>query len=53
MEVPFEEWGFMDRGDAYWVRDLLTGERFEWRGRRNYLALDPHARPAHVLRVER
>ena len=46
-------WGFMERGDAYWVRDLLTGERFEWRGRRNYVALDPHARPAHVLRVER
>ena len=53
VEVPFEEWGFMDRGDVYWVRDLLTGERFEWRGGRNYIALDPHARPAHVLRVER
>ena len=31
------------RGDAYTVRDLLTGERFEWHGRRNYIALDPAA----------
>ena len=53
VEVPFEEFGFLERGDVYTVRDLLTGERFDWRGRRNYVALDPHSRPAHVFRVER
>ena len=53
VEVPFEDFGFLERGDVYTVRDLLTGERFEWRGRRNYVALDPHSRPAHVFRIER
>jgi starch synthase (maltosyl-transferring) len=53
VEVPFEEFGFVDRGDTYRVHDLLTGERFEWHGRRNYVALDPHHRTAHILRVER
>ena len=53
VEVPFEEFGFLERGDAYTVQDLLTGERFGWRGRRNYVSLDPHTRPAHVFRFER
>ncbi len=53
VEVPFEEFGFTERGDAYTMHDLLTGERFEWRGSRNYVGLDPHQRPAHVFRVER
>ncbi len=53
VEVPFDEFGYSERDDGYTVRDLLTGERFDWHGRRNYVALDPHARPAHVLRFER
>ena len=54
MEVPYEEFGYtLSAATAYTVRDLLTGERFEWRGRRNYVALDPQQRPAHVFRVER
>ena len=53
VEVPFDTFGFTDRGEVWRVRDLLTGERFEWRNGRNYVALDPQSRPAHVLRVER
>ena len=53
VEVPFEEFGYLERGDTYTVRDLLTGERFDWRGRRNYVSLDPQSRPAHVFRIER
>ena len=37
----------------YEVHDLLTGERFLWNGRRNYVALDPAVRVAHVFRVQR
>lgn len=55
VEVPVEEFalpgGAADGG--YFVHDLLTGERYRWQGRRNYVALDPHARPAHVLRLDR
>lgn len=51
VEVPVEELGLGD--DApYLVHDLLTGERFIWRGRHNYIELDPAVRVAHILRVE-
>ena len=53
VEVPYDVFGFLERGDAYNVHDLLSGERYEWRGRRNFVALDPHTRPAHIFRLER
>jgi starch synthase (maltosyl-transferring) len=33
------------------VHDLLTGDRFEWRGARNFVRLDPGRMPVHVLHV--
>jgi starch synthase (maltosyl-transferring) len=38
-------------GDAFAAQDLLTGERFRWRGGREFLILDPDM-PAHLLRLE-
>ena len=35
------------------AHDLLSGSRFLWKGARNYVALDPHSSPAHILRVRR
>lgn len=52
LEVPVESFG-LSPDATYQVHDLLTGERFLWHGRRNYIALDPHARPAHVFRLRR
>ena len=37
---------------SFTVRDLLSGERFEWRLGRNYVRLEPGIRPAHVFAVE-
>ena len=37
----------------YVVEDLLSGERYTWRGPRNYVRLDPAVRVGHVLRVVR
>jgi starch synthase (maltosyl-transferring) len=48
--VPIEEFGKMD-GDEYQVQDLLNDSRYIWRGRRNYVELDPEIQPAHVLLV--
>jgi starch synthase (maltosyl-transferring) len=42
----------MDWPDSFVVEDLLTGEVFTW-WERNYLRLDPHVNPAHVMRVRR
>jgi starch synthase (maltosyl-transferring) len=40
-------------GVTYEVRDLLSDERYFWRGEWNYVRLDPEIRPAHILRVQR
>jgi len=50
--VPVERFG-IGENDAYQVEDLLTGERFVWRGRRNFVMLDPNSRPAHIFRLRR
>jgi starch synthase (maltosyl-transferring) len=39
--------------ETYTVEDLLTGDRYSWRGERNYVRLDPARQPGHLLRVER
>ena len=50
--VPVHDWGI--GGDQpYAVQDLLTDERYTWRGRVNWVVLDPHEEPAHILRIER
>ncbi|MEO6848337.1 MAG: alpha-1,4-glucan--maltose-1-phosphate maltosyltransferase [Chthoniobacterales bacterium] len=50
VDVPLAAIG-LSEGAAYQVEDLLSGERFTWNGSRNYVALDPWQRPAHVLRI--
>jgi starch synthase (maltosyl-transferring) len=38
---------------TFQAHDLLSGSRFLWKGARNFIALDPDASPAHILRVRR
>ena len=38
-------------GQAYQMHDLLSGSRFLWNGTRNYVSLDPHRSPAHVMHL--
>jgi starch synthase (maltosyl-transferring) len=35
------------------VQDLLSEARFTWRGRQNYVELDPEIQPAHIFLVRR
>ena len=35
-----------------WVDDLLSGESWEW-GEYNYVRLDAHVEPAHILSIRR
>ena len=37
----------------YQVHDLLSDQRFVWRGRYNYVMLEPYRSPAHVFRLRR
>jgi starch synthase (maltosyl-transferring) len=50
VDVPIDRMGIGD-SDAYEVSDLLSGSRYVWRGRKNYVKLDPTERVAHVFRV--
>jgi starch synthase (maltosyl-transferring) len=38
--------------EAFIAHDLLSGERYTWRGQHHYLRLDPSA-PAHIFRLEK
>jgi len=52
VDVPLEEFkiGWDER---YQVHDLLTDNRYVWRGGRNYIELNPLKMPAHVFVVEK
>jgi starch synthase (maltosyl-transferring) len=52
VHAPVEDFGEIS-GESYEVEDLLTGDRYIWHGRRNYIALHPSLQPAHILRVRR
>ncbi|MFM8807894.1 MAG: alpha-glucosidase C-terminal domain-containing protein, partial [Chthoniobacterales bacterium] len=52
VEWPLWEYGLGWDAD-YTVEDLLTGERWTWHGAKNYVALDPKVRAAHVFAVRR
>ncbi|MDQ5848176.1 MAG: alpha-1,4-glucan--maltose-1-phosphate maltosyltransferase [Pseudomonadota bacterium] len=47
--------GTIDFGfdETFEVQDLLGGGRYTWRGRRNWVQLNPLTLPAHVFRVHR
>jgi starch synthase (maltosyl-transferring) len=62
IDAHTRQWGFVDLAldqlgiqwhESYVVHDLLTDARFNWHGPRNYVELNPHALPAHVLHIRR
>jgi starch synthase (maltosyl-transferring) len=42
-----------DPEQPYQVHDLLSDQRYIWRGQHNYVLLDPRRAPAHVFRLRR
>jgi starch synthase (maltosyl-transferring) len=43
----------LDAGLPYQMHDLLSDQRYQWHGGRNYVLLDPQRMPAHVFRLRR
>jgi starch synthase (maltosyl-transferring) len=43
----------IDENVPYQAHDLVTGARYIWTGRRNYIELNPASLPAHILRLRR
>ena len=52
VDIPIEQFGQME-SDEYRVEDLLSGATYTWRGRQNYVELDPAIQPAHIFLVRR
>ncbi|MBU6409445.1 MAG: DUF3416 domain-containing protein [Verrucomicrobia bacterium] len=52
LDLPLEELGLEGRR-SYQMHDLLTDERYLWKGGRNYVELDPRISPAHIFRLRR
>ena len=52
LELPSDELG-LEGERPYQMHDLLTGARFLWHGRRNFVQLDPSHVPVHILRLRR
>jgi starch synthase (maltosyl-transferring) len=52
LELPLETLG-IDPQQPFQVHDLLSDERYLWRGNRNYVELDSRVVPAHIFRLRR
>lgn len=52
VELPLRELG-LDPTQPYQVHELLSDARYLWQGHRNYVELNPHISPAHILRIRR
>jgi starch synthase (maltosyl-transferring) len=50
VQLPLADWGLTSHSTVE-VIDLLSGERYVWRGEWNYVRLDPQDRVAHILDV--
>ena len=42
----------IDARTPFLAHDLLTDDRYIWQGESNYIELDPHVIPAHILQVQ-
>jgi starch synthase (maltosyl-transferring) len=51
VELPLTAWALRPDSVVH-VTDLLSNERYHWRGSRNYVRLDPETRVAHILLVQ-
>jgi len=50
VHVPLDDLE-VDPQQTYQVHDLITEQRFQWRGEYNFVELNPNVMPAHVFRV--
>ena len=51
VQLPLAQWG-LSAESTIEVQDLLSEERYFWRGEWNYVRLDPSLRVAHIMTVK-
>jgi starch synthase (maltosyl-transferring) len=52
VDLPLDRWQ-IEEDKPYQANDLLTGARYVWNGRRNWVQLNPQSVPGHVFRIRR
>ncbi|MDQ2842613.1 MAG: alpha-1,4-glucan--maltose-1-phosphate maltosyltransferase [Acidobacteriota bacterium] len=52
VDLPLDKLG-IEEDRPYQANDLLTGSRYVWNGRRNYVELRPDVVPGHILQIRR
>jgi len=52
LDLPLDYFGLGPQ-QAFQAHDLITDSRYLWQGTRNYVELNPHIMPAHILRIRR
>lgn len=52
LNIPIQELG-IENEQSYQIHDLLSDARYLWHGPHNYVELNPHVVPAHILRLKR
>ncbi len=50
LHLPLEQLGLPEDA-SFMAHDLLTDARYRWQGAANFVMLDPHNQPGHVLRL--
>jgi len=51
VRLPLAELG-MVQGEAYKLKDLLSGSTYTWQEEWNYVQLNPYEMPAHIFEIE-
>ncbi len=52
ISIPLHDLGVQD-WQTYKVKDLVSGEKYYWRGSTNFVRLDPKAEPAHIFELKK
>mgnify|MGYP006285540865 FL=1 len=52
VRLPLDQMG-IDPRRPFLMHDLLSDDKYIWQGESNYIELDPHVMPGHILRVQR
>ncbi len=52
VHVPINKLG-INPWEEYEVKDLVTEDVYRWKGESNYVRLDPHKEPAHILLLDK
>jgi starch synthase (maltosyl-transferring) len=52
MRLPLDRMG-IDQNRPFLAHDLMTDDKYIWQGETNYIELDPHVMPGHILHVRK